>query len=84
MPLPPSPWLKPLFAGKAYADLVTGKLPPRMQPVLHIGLLAISLLLRPIATEPSWKPTGAEDPTLWILGLLMATIGLPCFLLSTT
>ena len=129
MPLPPSPWLKPLFAGTifssafllflvqpliakqilpwfggsaavwsicmvffqvlllagyAYADLVTRKLPPRAQPALHIGLLALSLLLMPIVTDPRWKPTGAEDPTLWILGLLLATIGLPYFLLSTT
>ena len=129
MPPPPSPWLKPLFAGTifssafllflvqpliakqilpwfggsaavwsicmvffqllllagyAYADLVTRKLPPRAQPALHIGLLALSLLLMPIVTDPRWKPTGAEDPTLWILGLLLATIGLPYFLLSTT
>ncbi len=129
MPVPASPWLKPLFAGTifssafllflvqpliakqilpwfggsaavwsicmvffqvlllagyAYADLVTRKLPPRVQPALHIGLLACSLLLLPIVTDPSWKPTGAEDPTLWILGLLLATIGLPYFLLSTT
>ena len=73
-----------LLAGYAYADLVTRKLPPRVQPALHIGLLALSLLLMPIVTDPRWKPTGAEDPTLWILGLLLATIGLPYFLLSTT
>ena len=35
-------------------------------------------------TSERWKPTGAEDPTLWILGLLVGTIGLPYFLLSTT
>jgi hypothetical protein len=73
-----------LLAGYAYADLVTRKLPRRVQPALHIGLLAASLLLMPIVTDPRWKPTGAEDPTLWILGLLLATIGLPYFLLSTT
>ena len=73
-----------LLAGYAYADLVTRKLPPRAQPVLHIGLLACSLLLLPIVTDARWKPSGAEDPTLWILGLLLATIGLPYFLLSTT
>ena len=32
----------------------------------------------------SWKPTGQEDPTLQILGLLAASIGLPYFILSTT
>ena len=73
-----------LLGGYAYADLVTRRLPPRLQPALHIGLLAVSLMLMPIVTDPRWKPTGAEDPTLWILGLLLATIGLPYFLLSTT
>ena len=73
-----------LLAGYAYADLVTRKLPPRSQPLLHVTLLASSLLLLPIVTDARWKPTGAEDPTLWILGLLLATIGLPYFLLSTT
>jgi hypothetical protein len=73
-----------LLAGYAYADLVTRKLSPRAQPMLHIVLLFVSLLLMPIVTDPRWKPTGTEDPTLWILGLLLATIGLPYFLLSTT
>ena len=31
-----------------------------------------------------WKPHGAEDPLLRILGLLAATVGLPYFLLSST
>jgi len=38
----------------------------------------------PLSPNPAWKPTGGEDPTLRILGLLAATIGLPYFLLSTT
>jgi hypothetical protein len=73
-----------LLAGYFYADLVTRSLAPRAQAGLHVGLLALSLLLLPIVTHPRWKPTGAEDPTLWILGLLVATIGLPYLLLSTT
>ena len=73
-----------LLAGYFYADVVTRKLAPRAQAGLHISLLAVSLLLLPIVTHARWKPTGAEDPTLWILGLLLATIGLPYLLLSTT
>jgi hypothetical protein len=73
-----------LLAGYAYADLVTRKLPARVQPMLHVALLGLSLLLLPIVTDARWKPGGAEDPTLWILGLLLGTIGLPYFLLSTT
>jgi hypothetical protein len=73
-----------LLAGYFYADLVTRWLKPRAQAGLHVGLLVLSLALLPIVTHPRWKPTGAEDPTLWILGLLVATIGLPYLLLSTT
>jgi hypothetical protein len=73
-----------LLAGYAYSDWVSRHLAPRAQAGLHAGLLAISLAFLPIVASPHWKPTGNEDPTWWILGLLAATIGLPYFLLSTT
>jgi SAM-dependent methyltransferase len=49
-----------------------------------VGLLAASLLLLPVIPAAAWKPSGAENPTLRILGLLAATVGLPYFMLSTT
>ena len=73
-----------LLAGYAYSDWVTRRLSARSQARLHVALLACSLAFLPIVTSARWKPTGAEDPTLWILGLLIGTIGLPYFLLSTT
>jgi hypothetical protein len=73
-----------LLAGYAYSDLTTRKLTPRAQVALHIALLVLSLCLLPIIADPSWKPAGDEDPVLRILGLLLATIGLPYFLLATT
>ena len=73
-----------LFAGYAYADWVSRHLTPRHQVAVHVALLALSLTLLPILAGSQWKPTGSEDPTLWILGLLLTTIGLPYFLLSTT
>ena len=72
-----------LLAGYAYADW-TNRLGVRRQTTLHIVLLAVSLLSLPILASPSWKPQGDEEPTLRILLLLVATIGLPYFLLSTT
>lgn len=72
-----------LLAGYAYSDWLT-RLPVRIQSALHILLLMVSLAILPIVTSERWKPSGAEDPTLWILGLLVTTIGLPYFLLSTT
>ncbi len=73
-----------LLAGYAYSDLAVNRLPPRRQVTLHSALLVLSLALLPIIPAVHWKPTGTENPSWLILGLLGATIGLPYFLLSTT
>jgi hypothetical protein len=72
-----------LLAGYAYADLTT-RLGPRRQALLHMVLLAASLACLPIIASSGWKPQGEEEPIARILLLLVATIGLPYFLLSTT
>ena len=72
-----------LLAGYAYADLTT-RLGVRRQTLLHIALLLLSLAMLPILASADWKPHGDEDPILRILLLLLVTIGLPYFLLSTT
>ena len=72
-----------LLAGYAYADWTT-RLGARRQAMLHVVLLAASLLCLPILASTGWKPQGDEQPILRILLLLGATIGLPYFLLSTT
>ncbi|MFN9541374.1 MAG: spermidine synthase [Planctomycetota bacterium] len=73
-----------LLLGYLYADLVTRWLRPRTQINLHSVLAGLALLLLPITPAEAWKPTGDESPTLRILLLLLAAIGLPYFLLSTT
>ncbi|MBL8471137.1 MAG: fused MFS/spermidine synthase [Rhodocyclaceae bacterium] len=73
-----------LLLGYAYSDWVTRNLRPRAQVLLHVALLAASLVFLPIVPAAAWKPQGAEDPMLRILGLLAGTIGLPYLLLSTT
>jgi hypothetical protein len=73
-----------LLAGYAYADYVARKLSPRRQLIVHGVMLTISLAWLPIMPGDRWKPTGGEDPMLLILGLLVATIGLPYLMLSTT
>jgi len=72
-----------LLAGYAYADLGT-RLGMRRQTILHVALLALSLLTLPILASDAWKPAGDEEPIARILLLLLVTIGLPYFLLSTT
>src|SRR4051812_23276191 len=75
-----------LLFGYAYADWTTRSLRPRTQVFLHIALLACSLVLLPIIPGVEWKPGANDttDPALAILALLLATIGLQYFLLSTT
>ena len=73
-----------LLAGYAYAHCSIRFLKAKAQMALHVGLLLFSCALLPILPSESWKPSESGDPTLRILMLLVATIGLPYFLLSST
>src|SRR5665213_2816522 len=72
-----------LLGGYAYAHWLNGQR-GRTQTAIHLTLLVLSFLSLPILPSAWWKPQGAEDPLLRILGLLTATVGLPYFLLSST
>src|SRR3954471_5631987 len=73
-----------LLAGYAYAHLLSQKLHPRFQAVVHLALIVAALALLPIVPSDSWKPRGSENPTFYILLLLTVSVGLPYFVLSTT
>lgn len=73
-----------LLLGYFYSHWVVRFLTPYRQSLLHGCLILLALLTMPIAASADWKPTGAENPTLRILGLLTVSIGLPYFVLSTT
>ena len=73
-----------LLAGYSYSHFVTSLLKPRVQSILHITVLLLSLVFLPIIPDDYLKPTGEESPTMQILILLGITIGLPYILLSTT
>ena len=72
-----------LLAGYAYAHGLTRRA-AFTQALTHIALLALSIVALPIIASSAWKPTPETDPAWRILGLLVATIGLPYFLLSST
>ncbi len=73
-----------LLGGYAYSDLSNRLFKHRTQSTIHIVLLLASLAALPIVAAAGWKPAGNEDPLWRILGLLLLTIGLPYFMLSTT
>ena len=72
-----------LFGGYAYAHFLT-RLPHRWQGIIHAVLVVAALFCLPITPNEAWKPAGDEDPAARILLLLMATVGLPYFVLSST
>ncbi len=81
-----------LFGGYLYADALT-RLPPARQRRVHVAILAAPLVLlglgalfngAPLEPPGAFKPAGSSWPSLRILGLLAATVGLPYFALSST
>lgn len=73
-----------LLGGYAYAHFSSTWLKPRQQVIVHGILLLVSLAVLPITPGESWKAHVGGDPNVRILLLLMATIGLPYFVLSST
>lgn len=81
-----------LLVGYAYAHGLT-RLPAKFQGRIHGTLILAGLALlgiawwrwgSPLIPSDAWKPTGNDAPQLRILTLLLVSIGLPFFLLSTT
>lgn len=82
-----------LLGGYTYAHLVSSRLQPRAQGLLHAGLILACVLLlvlltmawgSPITPGPNWKPHTADKPIWNIIVLLSASVGLPYFILSAT
>jgi hypothetical protein len=73
-----------LFGGYAYSHLVVLWLTSRAQAITQCALLLAALALLPVVPAEFWKPSDDEAPTLRILLLLAATVGLPYFVLTTT
>ncbi len=73
-----------LLGGYAYAHVLSRWLQPRAQALTHLVLLGVAVTLLPITPADAWKPHSGDAPTLHILALLAACLGLPYFLLSAT
>lgn len=73
-----------LLGGYAYAHFLNGVGMPKRQMIIHMVLLGVALLTLPITPAPTWKPLDGTRPTWRILSLLLANVGLPYFILSST
>ena len=73
-----------LLCGYAYALLVS-RWPLKRQLIVQLAVLAIAFISLPIGLSSSWAnsvpPT--EDPSLWLLLCLGASVGLPFFIISS-
>ncbi|MDH4203713.1 MAG: fused MFS/spermidine synthase [Phycisphaerae bacterium] len=72
-----------LLAGYAYAHLLV-RIRPKLQALLHIGLLGAALFFLPIPPKESFVPTAESNPILQILLICSLTVGLPYLLLAAT
>ena len=63
-----------LLAGYAYAHAL-GRLRPRAQGVVHLGMLALAALWLPLGLNPTLLPANAS-PIIWVPWLLTSSIGL--------
>jgi hypothetical protein len=73
-----------LLAGYAYAHVVSRRLRPRKQVLLHLALLAAAVAALPITPGNTWKPPGGGNAVWEILRLLTVCVGLPYLALSST
>lgn len=73
-----------LLGGYAYAHLISRRLRPRPQAIVHLVLIAVALATLPITPADSWKPHDSGNPTWHILALPAVSLGLPYLVLSAT
>ncbi len=82
-----------LLAGYSYSHGLVARLPLRSQGLVHIGLLALSLIVfllcsfawqTPITPGAEWQPRPGDNPILRILAVLAVSVGLPYLTLTTT
>jgi hypothetical protein len=73
-----------LLGGYIYAHWLIKSLRPRGQIIIHVVFVGISILMLPVALNENQKIMRDIGPIAHLLILLVGSIGLPYFLLSTT
>jgi hypothetical protein len=73
-----------LLLGYLYAHATTRWLGVRRQARLHLALLLVPLLALPIGVASGWAPPADANPIPWLLAMLLTSVGVPFFVVSTS
>jgi hypothetical protein len=76
-----------LLAGYSYAYVTMKWLSHKTQIIVHVVLVLIPLAVvsaLPFHLPHGWDPPTHYSPVFWLLGVLLFTVGLPFFVLSST
>jgi hypothetical protein len=66
-----------MLAGYVYAHVLTRYLQIRQALLVHVLVLAAATLSLPIAIAGGFQSPPQDGPSLWLVGLFLASIGLP-------
>jgi spermidine synthase len=73
-----------LLAGYAYAHLLQRARSLKAQMAVHVGVLALAALALPLRISELFGPPSIDQPALWLLGVLLVSVGPPFAALSAT
>lgn len=73
-----------LLAGYAYAHASTSWLGARRQAAMHLAVLLLPVLFLPLALPSPLAPPTNSTPVPWLLGVMLVSVGVPFFAISTT
>jgi spermidine synthase len=73
-----------LLSGYVYAHFLTRHCTLKLSAFIHTGLLAVATLSLPIAISSVFQTPPQSFVSLWLIGLFLASVGLPCFALSAS
>lgn len=73
-----------LLMGYGYAHILTGRVSLRVQPLIHCVLLAGVVLYFPLQFQGLGDANAVHSPLLWLMVMLVTSVGLPYFAISAT
>ena len=73
-----------LLLGYGYAHILSTRLQPRYQAIAHTIFLLVPLTLLPLGLALGINPPSSNNPIVWLLGILVVSVGLPSLAIATT